>query len=77
MPNADYDSPLGERIASTANYPGIVTELFGYLSAAIEDGRMLDPREMHEYLRDLKRRYVTDPVRAAIDSVIPPEGDHA
>lgn len=63
------------RIASAANYPGLVTELFGFLGAAINDGRTLDPRDLHEHLRDLKRRYVTEPVMVAIaDSMSTPTG---
>lgn len=57
---------MGGRIAAAANYPGVVTELLGYLSAMITDDRTLDPRELFEYVRDLKRRYVTEPVTAAL-----------
>lgn len=41
-------------------------ELLAYVSAAIDDGRGINAAEMHEYLRELKRRHVSDPIRAAL-----------
>lgn len=62
-------SDLTSKVMAAANYPAMFNELWGWVDGAIAEGELIDPRELHEFMRASKRRNVTDPVRAVLDSV--------
>ena len=55
-----------EEVAGCADWHGAWSEMSGYMSEAIDDGRGIDAAEFYEYLRELKHRYVVTPTRRAL-----------
>lgn len=62
-------SDYASEIVSAGNYPMMIAELLGYVGQAIDDETMIEPRELYEYIRELKRTHVSDPIRARLREV--------
>lgn len=57
---------IAKQIVAAANYPGMFTELFGYVTQACDENAPIDPRLLHDYMRELKHKYVTEPIKTAL-----------